>query len=439
MAKQSSYVKVLIIDDLLHDIQYITRQLKSKRVHEIAHTEYDIQSTITGRDGLTQAQAFQPDCILLNYSLPDMNGLEFIDSLVEIRGELNVPIVMLTGQDDEQIAISAMKRGVHDYLIKGNFNAGQLTWTISSALEKAKLQEALASKHEELEMFAARMAHDILGPLSNISLYAEYLESYADDQNLAAQKASDESELQANPLKTIMASVEHIVDIVEAFRDYAHLGRTNIHLSEVNLDTIIDHILLLLRANINEVGAEILVDPLPTVIGDSAGLGQLLQNLITNALKYCQDKPIIHISALRYGSKWQIRVSDNGIGIDDAHDEIFEPFVRKHSRAQYPGAGIGLATCRKIVQQHGGEIWCASSPDNGTTFYFTLEQDLEISVPPLTDHIVENLALLDHRYIPGETGSDSYKLAGQAASAKKRSIGALLPNKNADGKSTYYH
>lgn len=439
MIKHSSDVKILIVDDFALDIHSITRQLRSASVHELATISYDIRAATTGRDGLIQAQEFQPDCILLDYGLPDMTGLEFIDTIVEIRGVLDVPIVMLTGQGDEKIAVSAMKRGVHDYLIKGNFNAGQLTWTISSALEKARLQAQLASKHEELEMFAARMAHDILGPLSNLSLYAEYLEGYVDGPEATGQNANSKADTYANPLNAIMASVDHIVDMVEAFRDYAHLGRTDIHFSEVNLDTIIDHILLLQRSEINKTNAEILVDPLPTVIGDGAGLGQLLQNLISNALKYCADKPCIHVSAARIGSKWQISVSDNGIGIRDAEDEIFEPFVRKHNRTQYPGSGIGLATCRKIVEQHGGEIWYASSADQGTTFYFTLEQNLEVTANPLTDHMVESLAQIDHRYIPGEGSSESYKLAGWSAPTERRSISSLLPNKHTDSGSTYYH
>lgn len=442
MMKQPSYVKVLIVDDFALDVHYITRQLQSKCVHEIAPVKYDILSAATGRDGLMQMHEFQPDCILLDYGLPDMNGLEFIDTLVQIRGELDVPIVMLTGQGDEQIAVNAMKRGIHDYLIKGNFNAGQLTWTICSALEKAKLQTELASKHEELEMFAARMAHDILGPLANLSLYAEYLEDQATDPVEVPPDNEQKIGHHDNPLQSIMASVDHIADMVEAFRDYAHVGRTDVNFSKVNLDTIIDHILLILRADINKVGAEILVDPLPTVVGDSTGLGQLLQNLFSNALKYCSETPRIHVSAIRCGSKWQISVSDNGIGINERdvpQDEIFEPFVRQHTRAQYPGSGIGLATCRKIVEQHGGEIWYTSTAKQGTTFYFTLEQELEVTSQPLTDHVVENLAHIDHRYIPDDAGEEAYKLAGWPKSKAQQSMGTLLPNKHADSHTTYYH
>jgi len=444
MTKQPIHVKLLIVDDFALDVHAIIRLLKSDTTRDLNHTEFEIHSASTGGEGLILAQEIQPDCILLDYGLPDMDGLEFIDSLTEIRGTLKIPIVMLTGQGDEQVAVKAMKRGVHDYLVKGSFNAGQLTWTIASALEKAKLQKQLLSKHEELELFASRMAHDILGPLSNLSLYAEYLELYTDIESSTAMQVdvSPQNEKYVNPLQSIMAAVDHIVDMVEAFRDYAHVGRTTDNFSEVNLATVIEHILLLHRNEIRESGAVFHIDPLPTIIGDSVGLGQLLQNLITNALKYSETKPYIEIKAKKNGFKWQISVSDNGIGIEDTEfdqETLFEPFVRKHSRSQYPGSGIGLATCRKIVEQHGGEIWFTSAPNEGTSFYFTLDQNLEIARPLIDDHIVENLALLDRHYLQNEIIDDSFKIAGWSSSTDKPMSSSLRISKGADSPSTRYH
>lgn len=444
MTKQPTYVKLLIIDDFALDVHSIIRLLKSNNTQELCRTEYEIHSAATGGEGLMLAQKVRPDCILLDYGLPDMNGLEFIDILTEIQGVSKAPIVMLTGQGDEVVAVNAMKRGVHDYLIKGNFNAGQLTWTISSALEKARLQKQLQSKREELEMFVSRMAHDILGPLSNLSLYAEYLEIYSDTDNCAVAHIDvpSQDDKHADPLKATMAAVDHIIDMVEAFRDYARVGRTTDNFSEVNLAKVIDHILLLHRKEIREVGAEIYIDSLPTVIGDSVGLGQLLQNLITNALKYSKDSPQIAVNAIKLGSKWQISVSDNGIGIEDADfdpEAIFEPFVRKHSRSQYPGSGIGLATCRKIVEQHGGEIWFTSTPNEGTSFYFTLDQELEIAQPLLDDQIVENLALLDHHYLQNESTDDLFRLAGWSPSSTNPTFDSFSSNNEANGSSTRYH
>jgi len=115
-------------------------------------------------------------------------------------------------------------------------------------------------------------------------------------------------------------------------------------------------------------------DPLPEVMADPIQLSQLLQNLISNAIKFRrEEKPSIHISALRKEKEWVFSVSDNGIGIPAEYSEgIFEIFQRLHNKKEYPGTGIGLATCKKIVERHGGHIWVESEPGEGSTFYFTI-------------------------------------------------------------------
>ena len=141
-----------------------------------------------------------------------------------------------------------------------------------------------------------------------------------------------------------------------------------------------------LQGRINEMGAAIEWEPLPTVLADGTQLVQLLQNLIGNALKFCKPReaPQIHISATPKEEMWQFSVHDNGIGIaPEFQERIFVIFQRLHTREAYPGTGIGLAVCKKIVQRHGGQIWVESRPDEGATFFFTLpmaedwsEQDL---------------------------------------------------------------
>jgi light-regulated signal transduction histidine kinase (bacteriophytochrome) len=120
--------------------------------------------------------------------------------------------------------------------------------------------------------------------------------------------------------------------------------------------------------------AEVTHDPLPTVQGDAKQLGLVLQNLVGNALKFHGEAPPrIHIAARRDGQHWVFAVRDNGIGIDPKHTErIFGVFQRLHTRREYPGTGIGLAICKKIIERHGGRIWVESEPGRGATFFFTL-------------------------------------------------------------------
>jgi hypothetical protein len=125
---------------------------------------------------------------------------------------------------------------------------------------------------------------------------------------------------------------------------------------------------------IEESDAVVTQDPLPIVTADRTQLGQVFQNLIGNAIKFRgPDRPEIHIGAERQNGKWIFAVRDNGIGIDPQYaDRIFIIFQRLHTQEEYPGTGIGLAVCKRIVERHGGRIWVDSEPGQGSTFYFTV-------------------------------------------------------------------
>ena len=131
-----------------------------------------------------------------------------------------------------------------------------------------------------------------------------------------------------------------------------------------------------LSVAIRESGAVITKDSLPTVLGDPARITQVLQNLLSNAIKFRGARiPEIHVAAERNGGAWLFSVRDNGIGMEAAYSErIFRVFQRLHTRRQYPGTGIGLAICKKIIEHHGGRVWVTSQPGQGSTFYFTVPE-----------------------------------------------------------------
>ena len=155
---------------------------------------------------------------------------------------------------------------------------------------------------------------------------------------------------------------------------YSRVGRAERPESSVDLEEIFAQALVNVQVAIAESNGEVSHAPLPTVIGDKIELGQLFQNLLSNGLKFHGDRPArIRVTATRAPHAWTFAFRDDGIGIDPAHiDRIFIIFQRLHTRAEYPGSGIGLAIAKKVVERHGGRIWVESAPGAGTTFFFTL-------------------------------------------------------------------
>jgi light-regulated signal transduction histidine kinase (bacteriophytochrome) len=162
--------------------------------------------------------------------------------------------------------------------------------------------------------------------------------------------------------------------LIQDLLTYSRVGRGEAPSEPIDLDTAFDRALENLHAAIEEAGASVSAEALPTVVADPSQMTQLLQNLIGNALKFHGVEPVeVRIGAERHNGEWTLGVQDNGIGIDPKHaDRIFAIFQRLHTREEYPGTGIGLALCRKIVERHGGHIWVESEAGHGTTFRFTL-------------------------------------------------------------------
>jgi light-regulated signal transduction histidine kinase (bacteriophytochrome) len=167
------------------------------------------------------------------------------------------------------------------------------------------------------------------------------------------------------------ARMEKLIDGLLAYSRIATRGGK---FETVECSKVLHMALLNLAAAIQESGGVVTQDPLPAVNGDPQQLVSLFQNLVGNALKFRKvSPPHVHLGAERNGTDWRFSVRDNGIGIDSQYFErIFGVFQRLHTRSEYPGTGIGLAVCKKIVERHGGKIWVESLPGEGTTFYFSL-------------------------------------------------------------------
>jgi light-regulated signal transduction histidine kinase (bacteriophytochrome) len=162
--------------------------------------------------------------------------------------------------------------------------------------------------------------------------------------------------------------------LVQSLLAYSRLGSGERSFEPTDCNVMLDRALSNLKSAIEEAGATVTSDSLPTVLADPEQMIQLFQNLVSNAMKFASDRPLkVHVGAIEADSRWTFSVTDNGIGIEPPHfDRIFRIFQRLEASRERAGTGIGLANCKKIVEHHGGRIWVESEPGKGSTFFFTI-------------------------------------------------------------------
>ena len=244
---------------------------------------------------------------------------------------------------------------------------GQVVERTRAQERVARNAEELARSNAELEQFAYVASHDLQEPLRMVASYTQLL----------ARRYR--GKLDADADEFIAFAVDGATRMQTLIRDllsYSRLTSKARALEPVDAGVAAGAAIGNLQTSIGEAGADVSVGGLPNVLADTVQLTQLFQNLIGNAIKYCEERrPQIHVDAKSNGSAWVFSVRDNGIGIDPQYFErIFQMFQRLHTREEYSGTGIGLAICRKIVERHGGRIWVESQPGQGSTFLFTLPQ-----------------------------------------------------------------
>ena len=226
----------------------------------------------------------------------------------------------------------------------------------------------LVRSNRDLEQFAYVASHDLQEPLRMVTSYTQLLA-----RRYKGQLSSEADEF----IGFAVDGAVRMQALINALLAYSRVDSRGRPLVVCDLSAVLDHALDNLKLALEESEASIVRGELPRVMGDPVQLMQLLQNLVGNAVKFrAKDRPpVVTVAAERAGDLWRIRVSDNGIGIDPQYfDRIFVIFQRLHTKEEYPGTGIGLAMCKRIVERHGGTIGVASAPGNGSTFTFTLRE-----------------------------------------------------------------
>ncbi len=234
-----------------------------------------------------------------------------------------------------------------------------------SARKLAERAKELARSNAELEEFSHVVSHDLREPLHNVTGYVKLLAK--EYQGKLGAEADDY-------IRYALDGVNWMHTLIEDLRSYARTTAEKKALEPSDFCSVVTQSIANLSTAIEEHRATVTYEPMPTVAADPCAMTQVFQNLIENALKFRgHEPPGVHVGVERRAGDWVFSVRDNGIGIDPEHSEkIFTIFHRLHSRREYPGSGIGLAICRKIVERHGGRIWVESEPGRGATFSFTI-------------------------------------------------------------------
>ncbi len=264
----------------------------------------------------------------------------------------------------------------------------QVAVQVGRALERERSQQQLRRAHaelevsldefarsnEELEAFAYIASHDLQEPLRSVSGFVQLL------RRRYAGKLDERGD---EYIGYIAEGTERMQTLIDDLLRFSRVGRQAMGRAPVDVGELVATARQALAGAIEEAGAAVDVDALPVVVGDAAMLGQVVTNLVANAVKFHGDAPpVVRVHAQREEHAWRVLVQDNGIGIPAEHvGKVFEMFRRLHSREEFPGTGIGLAICKKIVERHGGTIAVQPAPGGGSCFAFTIpDADAEAGV-----------------------------------------------------------
>jgi signal transduction histidine kinase len=361
-------LRVLLVEDNAADLELILNELRRS---------FDLTGEVvqTAAEFRQRVKTMAPDVVLADYNLVQWRGTEALAILRE--EDLDIPLILVSGVLGDVIAVDCIKQGITDYVLKDSL--GRLPVAVRAALQDKKLrqerrqaQEELRQKVEELsrsnrdlEQFAYVASHHLQEPLrvvtANTQLLAKRYRGRLDEQ---ADKYIDHA----------LDGVGRMHGLIQDLLAFSRYAWQEAALRSTDCNEAVAQAMKNLPAAILESGATIKYEGLPRLMANGSQLRQVFQALIGNAIRFrSPEAPVVEISAEKQGAEWMLSVADNGIGISTEHaEDIFAIFHRLHAPTEYPGNGIGLSICKKIVERHGGNIAATSRAGGGTIFKFTL-------------------------------------------------------------------
>jgi signal transduction histidine kinase len=369
LAPESPQLRVLLVEDDKLDAELAAEAL---RQGGFAASMAIVQKEAEFRQHL---RSHNPDVVIADYSLPHWNGMEALEVL---RGvSIDIPLILVSGSLKDVTAVECIKAGATDYVSKDGL--ARLPEVIRRALREknertlrhqaeedlARKVEELARSNADLEQFAYAASHDLQEPLRMVTAYTQLLaERYRGQLDENADKFIGYASEGAQRMQVL----------VQDLLAFSRVGGSGFTGGRVDCNAVMQEVVQTLASAIQESGPTVTYAELPTIWADRTQVGQVFQNLIGNAIKFRgNEPPVVSVRAEKAGQNWLFSVTDNGIGIAPEYAEnIFAVFQRLHARTEYPGNGIGLAICKKIVERCGGKIWMESQPGSGSTFKFTV-------------------------------------------------------------------
>jgi len=388
------FFNVLLVEDNLGDAYLIQEQFKSSKTYEyyLTHVEYlaDAISAIT-QDSY--------DVILLDLSLPDGQGLETLKTLKEHSWE--VPIVILSGLNNEKLAIQAVRQGAQDYLVKGYVTGETLVHALRYAIERKFIEEQLKTKtaqleasNKELEAFSYMVSHDLRNPLTVVKGMSQLLK----------QKYDNKDDKEKLYIEHILQASNRMEQIICDLLLLSQVKQKDLTVIPVNVSNLAEKIINSLKQQQSYREVKIVIQPNVIAIADKNLLNHVIENLLHNAWKYTaeQQDSLIELGVIDSNpkelsenlSKLQLEevdnlnqrnrirsayrklvyfIRDNGIGFNpNTAKKLFTPFHRLDNAQKFEGTGIGLAIVQSIIHRHNGKVWAKAEENLGATFYFTL-------------------------------------------------------------------
>jgi len=369
-------MKILIIDDSEDD-----RLMYRRALQKDTRTVYDILEAADGTEGLSHLQGSAPECILLDYSLPGHNGIEVLKRIREQH--TFAPVVMMTGQGSEAIAVQAIHEGAQNYIPKSIITPETLQHAVYAAIEHCKMEKRIHDQRNALEIFSRALAHDLKEPIRTIKSFMDLLEDH--------QNFSDEERGYFNYIQKAANRMGDLVEMVYFYTRLDSIPQQSIE-NVCDVGTILQEAKENIKQLMDERAAVITGSDLPQVYINPIHLLQVLQNLLCNAINHSEAQPKIEVHATKRADGWLLQVSDNGPGIPESYRaQIFEPF-RRMGRNKEQGLGLGLAVCKKIVESYGGKIWYEPGTGGGSRFLFTLpgSDTVADAYAPITNSISQS-------------------------------------------------